>query len=210
MPRIRDLELGEPIEESREEAEERNFTQTVDLSVNFRNIDFSDPENRFTEDVPLPNGRGKAGNVLVIADKMESQAQRTGADVLTEDEMEDLDEDEARDLLEYDQILAEGPLMVAIGEKLGPVLAPAGKMPEPFDPGDDMEELVESASKTVSLSPKGNVLHTVAGTEDMANSELEENVRSILETVERNLPKGAQQMDSVYIKLTMGPSIRVM
>ena len=45
------------------------FTQSVEVILNFRGIDFSKPENRLNLDVALPNGKGgKEPKVVVVAD----------------------------------------------------------------------------------------------------------------------------------------------
>ena len=40
----------------------RKFKQSVELAVNFKDIDFSKQDNRLNLDIILPNGRGKASN----------------------------------------------------------------------------------------------------------------------------------------------------
>ncbi|MBI4017734.1 MAG: 50S ribosomal protein L1 [Candidatus Aenigmarchaeota archaeon] len=190
--------------------QKRKFTQTVDLSINLKSIDLSKPENRFTANVVLPHGRGKAGRVLVLADSMVTEARKLqGVEVLTKADLLKLDKDTGKGLATYDLLLAEAPLMAEIGKRLGPVLAPRGKMPRPFPSGANLQTLVASATRTLVLSPKTPLIHAVVGREDMEDMRIEENVRAILETLEKNLPKGKQQIGSVYIKLTMGPSVRV-
>ena len=188
----------------------RKFTQTVDLSVNLKSIDFAKTENRFNANVVLPHGRGKAGRVLVITDSMVDTAKKIGGfDVLSKQELQKLDKESGKHLASYDLLLAEAPLMAEIGKRLGPVLAPRGKMPRPFPPGADLKTLVGTASRTLVISPKVPLIHTVVGKEDMEDHKIEENIRTILEALEKALPKGKQQIGSVYVKLTMGPSIRV-
>ena len=47
-------------------APERKFTESVDLVVNLKNLDLSQPKNRITESIVLPNGRGKAIKIGVL------------------------------------------------------------------------------------------------------------------------------------------------
>ncbi|QQG39429.1 MAG: 50S ribosomal protein L1 [Candidatus Aenigmatarchaeota archaeon] len=190
--------------------QKRNFVQTVDLSINLKSIDFAKTENRFTANVILPHGRGKAGRVLVLADSMAPEARKVeGIDVLVKQDLLKLDKESGKHLADYDLLLAEASLMAEVGKRLGPVLAPRGKMPRPFPAGADLKTLVASASKTLVISPKTPLIHAVVGKEDMEDHKIEENVRAILDALEKNLPKGKQQLGSVYVKLTMGPSIRV-
>ena len=47
----------------------RKFTQSVELIVNFRGIDFTKPENRLNLDIALPKGKGgKEPKIAVIGD----------------------------------------------------------------------------------------------------------------------------------------------
>lgn len=191
------------------EGPKRKFTQTVDLTVNLKGIDFAKAENRFTANVLLPHGRGKAGRVLVFTDSMVDTAKKLGVDVISKAELLKLDKESGKALVTYDLLLAEAPLMAEIGKRLGPVLAPRGKMPRPFAPGVDLKTLLGSASNTLVLSPKSPLLHLVVGREDMEDHKIEDNVRAILDALEKSLPKGKQQIGSIYVKFTMGPSIRV-
>jgi len=48
------MQFETAIENAVEEDVERNFTQSIDLIINFKGMDLSDPENRFNEDFKLP------------------------------------------------------------------------------------------------------------------------------------------------------------
>lgn len=61
-------EVLEAVKEAKEQSKPRNFTQSVDMIVNIRDLDVKKPENRFNEEVTLPNGRGKEVKIGVIAD----------------------------------------------------------------------------------------------------------------------------------------------
>ena len=47
-------EFEDAIEKAVESSEDRNFKESIDLIVNFRDIDLTDPNNRFNEDFKLP------------------------------------------------------------------------------------------------------------------------------------------------------------
>lgn len=206
-------EVAESVEGLQNDSKERNFLQTVDLIVNLRDIDLSDPENRFSSDVILPNKRGEDLKMCVIADSSIAEAKELDVTVLSKDELEGLEgeRDEVKDLAsEHDYFLAEAPLMPKIGQILGPVLGPRGKMPNPFPPGEDLDELVKRTERSLSIKlGEEPVLQFPVGTEDMEPSEIENNVTEVLKEVEANLPKASQQIKSVYIKFTMSSPARV-
>lgn len=206
-------DISEAFEDLKERSKDRNFLQTVDLIVNLGGIDLADPENRFSTDVILPNGRGKERKICVIADSKFSQAKNLDVNVLSESDLDDLegDRDSAKKIAqENDAFLAEAPLMQKIGKVLGPVLGPRGKMPSPFPPGADLEELIERSEKSIIIKiGEEPVLQFAIGTENMRPSQLEDNIQAVLNEIEDNLPKGPQQIDSVYLKLTMSKPVKV-
>ena len=58
------------IKELREKSKKRKFSQTFDLVVNLKEFDVKKPENKFVEDVILPNGRGELATVIVFSDSV--------------------------------------------------------------------------------------------------------------------------------------------
>lgn len=44
----------------------RKFKQSIDLVINIKGVDFSDPKNRIEEEILLPNGRGKDAKLSLI------------------------------------------------------------------------------------------------------------------------------------------------
>ena len=71
------------VKEAKEQSKPRNFTESVDIIINIRDLDVRKPENRFNEEVALPNGRGKPINIGVIADgELIVQAKEAGLDVV--------------------------------------------------------------------------------------------------------------------------------
>lgn len=208
-----DEKLEESIENLREDSKERNFTQTVDLIVNLQNIDLNLPENRFTEQSFLPNGRGKERQICIIADASLADAKKLDVNVISKEELNELegDKSKAKEIADAnDHFLAEAPLMPTIGKVLGPVLGPRGKMPKPFPPGTDLEELIGKSENSITIKlGKTPLIQLPVGAESMETEELSENINSVLDTIERNLPKGSQQIDSIYVKLTMSKPEKV-
>ena len=54
------------VKKALEKSKKRNFVETVDISINLKDIDLSVPKNRIQDDVILPHGRGRAIKVCVI------------------------------------------------------------------------------------------------------------------------------------------------
>jgi large subunit ribosomal protein L1 len=197
-----------------DEAPEREFRETVDLAVNLRDIDLDDPSNRIDEGIVLPSGTGQDTSIVVFASgETAVRAEDVADDVLSPDELEELgdDDDEAKDLADAtDFFVAEASLMQDIGRYLGTVLGPRGKMPTPLDPDDDVVEVVNRMKNTVQLRSRDRrTFHTRVGAEDMDAEDIADNIDVILRRMNANLEKGPLNIDSLYVKTTMGPAVEV-
>ncbi len=192
----------------------RNFRETVDLAVNLQDIDLNDPSNRVDEEVVLSAGTGQETQIVVIADgETALRAEEVADEVVSGDELADLadDENEAKDLAEEtDFFVAEQALMQDVASNLGRILGPRGKMPTPLAPDDDVVETVQRMTNTVQLrSGDRRTFHTRVGAEDMTAEDISDNIDVILRRLEADLEKGPLNIDSIYVKTTMGPAVEV-
>ncbi|MDH5441419.1 MAG: 50S ribosomal protein L1, partial [Candidatus Bathyarchaeota archaeon] len=79
--------LQEAIKELRSKSKKRNFSQSVELVINLRDVDVKKPEGRIQEVVELPHSVGKNVGVCVIATgDLALRARRAGADLVLERE----------------------------------------------------------------------------------------------------------------------------
>jgi len=208
------MDTQEAIEKALSEREERNFTESVDLAINLRDLDLSQPDNRVDIELVLPSGTGQETKVVVIADGETAVRAEDVADrVIRPDELEELADDEnaAKDLAdEMSFFIAETDYMQDIGRYLGSILGPRGKMPSPIEPDDDVVEEVQRLKGTVSLrSGDRRTFHTTVGTEEMDTEELVDNIEAVMRRLTADLEKGELNLDSVYVKTTMGPATEV-
>lgn len=208
------MDTQEAVEKALSEREERNFTESVDLAINLRDLDLSQPDNRVDVELVLPAGTGQETKVVVIADGETAVRAEDVADrVIRPDELEDLadDEDAAKDLAdEMSFFIAETDYMQDIGRYLGTILGPRGKMPSPIEPDDDVVEEVQRLKGTVSLrSGDRRTFHTTVGTEEMDPEGITDNIEAVMRRLTADLDKGELNLDSVYVKTTMGPAMEV-
>ena len=202
------------VQKALEGAKKRNFVETVELAVNLKDVDLSVPKNRITEDIILPNGRGKAVRVCVIGGGELALKAKDVADlVITPEELQTIADDkkQAKKIANStNYFIAEAPLMAVVGKRLGTVLGPRGKMPKPIPPGADPTGMIESLRKTVSVRTKDRItFHAPVGTADMPVEQIAENIDALLKRIELKLEKGRMNIDSSYVKTTMGPSERL-
>ena len=209
-----DEDIENAVTRALDEAPTRNFTETVDLAVNLRDLDLNDPSNRVDESVVLPAGTGQDTHIVVFAEgETALRAEDVADQVLSGDELADLgdDDDAAKDLAdETDFFLAEENMMQDIGRYLGTVLGPRGKMPDPISPDDDVVEMVERLANSVQIrSGDRRTFHTRVGAQDMSAEDIADNIDVIIRRLHADLEKGPMNIDSVYVKTTMGPAVEV-
>lgn len=203
------------VKKALESSPKRNFRESVDLAINLRDVDLSVPKNRIQEDIILPHGRGKPLRVCVIGGaELAAKAKGVADLVITPDELGKIADDkkQAKKVAsQVDYFIAEAPLMPQIGKRLGIVLAPRGKMPKPIPPGADPTAMIESLRKTVSVRSRDRkTFQATVGTVDMTAEQLAENIDAVLKRVTSKLEKGRMNIDSAYVKTTMGPSEKVL
>lgn len=206
--------IEEAVSRALEDAPARNFRETVDLAINLRDIDLNDPSKRVDESVVLPSGTGQETRIVVFATgETAVRAEEVADEVMSPDELEELgdDTDAAKDLADdTDFFIAEAAMMQNIGRYLGTVLGPRGKMPTPLQPDDDVVETVNRMKNTVQLRSRDRrTFHTRVGAQDMSAGDISDNIDVIVRRLEANLEKGPLNIDSIYVKTTMGPAVEV-
>ncbi|AKB49642.1 LSU ribosomal protein L10Ae (L1p) [Methanosarcina barkeri str. Wiesmoor] len=205
----------EAVKKVLEESPKRNFSESVDLAINLKNLDMNLPKNRVDEEVILPHGLGKELKIGVFAKgDVGLRAKAAGAAyVISDVELDELasDKTRARTLAnECDLFIAETQFMPTIGKNLGIVLGPRGKMPIPLLPNKDIGELIQSKQNAIRLRSKDKLtFHVPVGRRTMSPDDLAENVEIIVSRLERVLDKGRHNLRTVYVTTTMGKSERV-
>jgi large subunit ribosomal protein L1 len=209
-----DKDIENAVSRALEDAPDRNFRETVDLAINLRDLDLDDPSKRIDESVVLPSGTGQETSIVVFAEgETAIRAEDVADDVYDGDGLAELgdDDDLAKDLAdETDFFIAEEAMMQDVARHLGTILGPRGKMPTPLDLDDDVVEVVDRMKNTVQLrSGDRRTFHTRVGAEDMSEGDIGDNIDVIIRRLEANLEKGPLNIDSIYVKTTMGPSVEV-
>ncbi|MEM5882650.1 MAG: 50S ribosomal protein L1 [Candidatus Aenigmatarchaeota archaeon] len=197
----------EKIKELRKRSKKRNFVQSFDLIINLKELDPKKPENKITEDVVLPHGRGKEARIVIFSDTIKN----VNAEVLTSVDIEKIAKNkrEVRKLTRsVDFFLAEPKLMPLVGKHLGQFLGPRGKMPKIIT--GNVEKLIEDYKKSVRIKIKDSpVIQCLVGKENMKDEEIAENIEAVIEALKAKLPKGKQNIGDVLLKLTMSKPIRI-
>jgi len=186
----------------------------VDITVNLRNIDMSQPKNRIDETILLPHGFDNVKIAVLGKGDITTQAKEVNVDlIIGPEEIERLGGEprEARKVAEeYQFFLAETAMMPLVGRYLGVRLGPRGRMPMPVPQGMDIRPIVQRLRSSVKIRTKDKkVFHAKVGSAGMDPAEIAENIDAVLRRVESVLESGALNIHSVYVKTTMGPAVRV-
>jgi large subunit ribosomal protein L1 len=207
--------INKAMKKVRETSTKRKFKQSVDMTINLKDVDPSKPDSKINLEVPLPRPVPKPVRICALAyGDTALRAKEGGVNKVVErDEIEALggDKKKARKLAsQFDFFIARSDLMSLIGKNLGPVLGPRGKMPTPVAPTANLAPVIERLKRVVKLKvSRVPSLHLRVGTETMKDEEIVENVQAVLDALTSKLERGDRNIRSVYLKTTMGPSVKV-
>jgi large subunit ribosomal protein L1 len=188
------------------------FDESVDIAVRL-GVDPKHADQMVRGAVVLPHGTGKTQRVAVVAkgDKA-NEARAAGADFVgAEDLVERIQKESWTD---FDSMVATPDMMGLVG-RLGRVLGPKGLMPNPkvgtvtTDVAKAVREL--KAGRVEFRVEKAGIVHARIGKASFGSDKLQENARTMVETLLRLKPSSAKgtYMKSVTLSTTMGPGIRV-
>lgn len=209
-----DQHLIEIMKKLQTESKKRNFVESVELAVNLKDIDLSNPKNRIQEEIMLPHGRGREIRVGIFGgSEMAVKAKGVADAIVQPEEIEEIAKDKTKAkkfARANDFFVAEAPLMPTIGKRLGVILAPRGKMPKPIPPGSDPKSIVEKLKVSVTVRTKDKkTFHLPIGTKEMTPEQLAENLDAVIKRLTSKLERGKMNIRSAYVKTTMGPSFKV-
>lgn len=203
------------VKKALDERPKRKFVETVELAINLKDIDLTIPTNRIDEEVQLPHGRGKPVKVGVFASGELAVKSKNVADVvIPPEEIEKIagDKRRAKQLAaNTDFFLSEAPLMPTIGRRLGVVLGPRGKMPKPIAPNADPKMIIDQMRTTVRVRSKDKrTFHAPIGSTDLSAEQIAENADAVMKRLATKLARGKLNIQSIYIKTTMGKAERLL
>lgn len=210
-----DKKIIDEIKKAIDSAKPRKFLESIELAINLKDVDLSIPKNRINEEIILPNGRGKEVKIAVFGSGELALKARKAADlVILSEEIDTLVDDKKKAkqmVIEHDFFIAEAPLMPIIGKRLGIYLGTRGKMPKPIPPQADPAPLIKNLRNTVRLrSKERKTFHIPIGIRSMKPEEIAENYEVVLKRLEEKLERGKMNIASIFVKTTMGPSVKIL
>ncbi len=188
-----------------------SFNESVEIHVRTGlNVRHADEQLRGT--IALPNGLGKDVKVAVFAQGPKAaEAEAAGADVVG---AEDLAKRVEEGFTDFDIAIATPDLMPLVG-RLGRVLGPQGKMPNPrvgTVTMDVTKAVTESkAGKVEYRTDRTAIVHLTIGKTDFDERALLENYAAVIDELMKAKPSAAKgkYIRTITLASTMGPGIKV-
>ena len=187
------------------------FDESVEVHIRTGlNVRHADEQLRGT--IALPNGLGKEVKIIVFAqgDKAR-EAEEAGADIVG---AEDLAKRVEEGFDDFDVAIATPDLMPVVG-RLGRVLGPSGKMPNPkvgtvtMDVAKAVEE--SKSGKIEYRTDRNAIVHLVIGKTSFDERALLENYSAVMDEITRARPSAAKgkYLRSITLASTQGPGVKV-
>ncbi len=194
------------------ELKRAKFDESVEIHVRTGlNVRHADEQLRGT--VALPHGLGKEVKIAVFAkgDKAR-EAEEAGADFVGAEDLAERVQNEG--FTDFDVAIATPDMMPVVG-RLGRILGPQGKMPNPkvgtvtMDVRKAVEE--SKAGKVEYRTDRTAIVHVTVGKASFPDEHLLENYQAIIEELIRAKPSAAKgrYLRTVVMASTMGPGVKV-
>jgi len=206
-------QLYTPVEAVRliKSAQTATFDETVEAHFNL-GLNVRHAEQQLRGTLMLPHGTGRETRVAVFAEGEKArEAEQAGADVVGTADLASKIEEGFDD---FDVAIATPDQMSVVG-KLGRILGPRGKMPNPktgtvtMDVGKAVQE--SKAGKLEYRTDRGANVHVTVGKKSFDERQLLENYAALIDEIMRAKPAAAKgrYIKTVTLTSTMGPGIHV-
>ena len=188
------------------------FDESVECHIKL-GVDGRHADQQVRGAVVLPHGTGKTVRVLVFAkgDKVR-EAEEAGADYVGAEEL--VQKIQKENWFEFDVVVATPDMMGVVG-RLGRILGPKGLMPNPKS-GTVTMDLTKAiadikAGKVEYRLDKTNIIHCPVGKASFTEEALQENVKTLLDTLVKARPSTLKGtfMKSAVLTTTMGPGVKL-
>ena len=188
------------------------FDESVEIHVRTGlNVRHADEQLRGT--IALPHGLGKEVKIAVFArgDKAR-EAEEAGADFVGAEDLATRIQEEG--FTDFDVAIATPDMMPVVG-RLGRILGPQGKMPNPkvgtvtMDVAKAVEE--SKAGKVEYRTDRTAIVHLSLGKMSFPDEQLLENYQAVIEELIRAKPSAAKgkYIRTVTFASTLGPGVKV-
>src|SRR5256714_6421440 len=193
------------------EFQSTKFAETVECHIR-TGLNVRHAEEQLRGTITLPHMAGTDVSVIVFArgDKARD-AEGAGADIVGDDDLAKRIEDGWTD---FDVAIASPDMMPVVG-KLGRILGPQGRMPNP-----KVGTVTDDVGKAVSEAKAGRmeyrtdrlaIVHMSIGKTELSEQQLLENYAALIDEIVRARPAAAKgrYLRTITLATSMGPGVRV-
>jgi large subunit ribosomal protein L1 len=194
------------------EIQTAKFNETVEAHVRTGlNVRHADEQLRGT--ITLPNAAGRDVTIAVFARGAKAdEAREAGADIVGDEDLAKRIQEEG--FTDFDVAIATPDMMPVVG-RLGRILGPQGKMPNPkvgTVTQDVAAAVTESkAGKVEYRTDRHAIVHLAIGKTELDERQLLENYAALVDELVRAKPAAAKgrYLRTITLSTTMGPGVRV-
>ena len=193
------------------DAQTAKFDESVEAHFNL-GLNVRHAEQQLRGTLMLPHGTGRETRVAVFAEGDKArEAEEDGADVVGTNDLASKIEEGFDDF----EVAVATPDQMSVVGKLGRILGPRGKMPNPktgtvtMDVGKAVRDA--KAGKLEYRTDRGANVHVTIGKKSFDERQLLENYAALLEEIVRAKPSAAKgrYIRTITLTSTMGPGIHV-
>jgi large subunit ribosomal protein L1 len=210
---LSNVQLAELVKKGKD-SKERKFTESVEATLTFRDVDPKKTDLNINELVYLPHpGSHRASVCFVGSGDLLLRAKNAKVDGAIEPaKLESYagNKKDAKGLArEYDFFLADTALMPRIGRILGQYLGPRGKIPTPVPPNAQIEAMINRMRGAVRVRSRGSLgVSARVGDRKLPDAEIADNIIAMIQAVQKKLPNGDKNIKTVAVKTTMGKPVK--
>ena len=203
---ITEVQLAEVIKKAKEETKKRKFKQSIELIINFKDIDVK-KGFAINEVIQLPKTSSPATVCVIATGDMNQKAKAAKADIVIGNEeltKYEANKRESRKFInKYDFFLADTQVMPLVGKTLGQLLGPRGKMPTPVPFNASIDAFLARFRTSIKVRTRASLsVSCKIGDETMEDSDLAINAFTVLSAIEKKLPNGEKNIKKLKIRIS--------
>merc|ERR1711985_165869 len=187
----------------------RKFVESIELQIVLKNYD-TQKDKRFAGSIKLPNIPRERMTCCVLGDAFHiDQAKANNIPCMDVEALKALNKDK-KIAQQYSFFLASGTIMKQIPRLLGPTMHKLGKFPTLLEKTDDMIDKINGIKSTVKFQLKKVLTLGVACAHvGMTEQQIYANIQITVNFLVSLLKKNWQNIKTLHVKSTMGPSTRI-
>ncbi|MFC1775068.1 50S ribosomal protein L1 [Nanoarchaeota archaeon] len=209
----------EALAKIKESSKKRNFTQSIDLVINLKELNLKKNDEQVNVFMDLPHETGKKVKLCALVGNENVERAKKEFDlVIGESEFAQYQEKKKefkKIAQQHKFFIAQATIMPKVAKSFGRVLGTKGKLPNPkagcvVPPNADFSVLKKKLSKTIKLVAKTELsIKCPIGNEGMSEDHVADNAVAVYNKVKSALPREENNIKNMIIKTTMGVPVKV-